>query len=823
MDSECQLLVHDPDIHELYQTLETDDALLQRASKTTPAMRLGMIVWLILMSLPAEVEPGYVTSAWDKWDVQGRAITIWSQVFSRLMRSKKPPSKAIPTDVDALAAFQSAMDISGHHHDYQATPDLGAWTTMRFTLSELQPSELACWHFNDEDGCSLCDKRFRQKLQSEAGLDHIPPLLLVAIWEYFNRCKDFKKTIAFTVVQRPHLFSPEILKPVQDVLARRFPDKARRAYGLHYHLLEQDPVVKSMDLFSYWSRIDRYPQPWQQIEDMFDSLVGLGLRREGDPYFPPVKPMFWIDLVRVLGEQSRSQDEGDDHSWRPAVSLSVACDLSARFFGEERPPLDLDLLPEYVQCAVKQFCRATERDEHTCNSDPHQVGLTWADLDVDNRTRYAAAYALLYSTDVVPLLADESDDSNDCDACDDINLLYDCVDAISAGQIILSSKKIAKVLGFIKQLAVVSDDCKFTFPEDSSDVEDDSEDSYEPSQRTNDQQRGGSPGDEETIRHEIHEHVENVENTFDDRIFSDFGWPEHPSVAQIYNFTHEGPLVECLFSLPQIIRHEIHEHVENVENTFDDRTFSDFGWPEHPLAAHIYNFTHEGPLVEYTTMAEGHAGAQEHVQAFTDMRLGRLPFRAADPDSSLGEVMGLHVVPDANWWTQQPSELMATSQVAGPSRPKDNAGPNISKEVKKRELHAFFVTLFKRHGVPLGTTGTAEARLPWKKMTSILAEHGLEISGWPEGVPEPRSDGKADKGISGFNKYIGTLYETMKAGRINFQPLAGESQTRDVSRVRQREGDTGEEVDIRTSKKRKLAEMRKKPKDFVAGKSVMKF
>ncbi|KAJ7135624.1 hypothetical protein C8R44DRAFT_869344 [Mycena epipterygia] len=67
----------------------------------------------------------------------------------------------------------------------------------------------------------------------------------------------------------------------------------------------------------------------------------------------------------------------------------------------------------------------------------------------------------------------------------------------------------------------------------------------------------------------------------------------------------------------------------------------------------------------------------------------------------------------------------------------------------------------------------AEARLPWKKMTSILAEQGLEVSGWPDGIPKPRSDGKTDKGISGFNTdHIAALHKAMKAGRIDFKPLA---------------------------------------------------
>ncbi|KAJ7077572.1 hypothetical protein C8R44DRAFT_102215 [Mycena epipterygia] len=237
------------------------------------------------------------------------------------------------------------------------------------------------------------------------------------------------------------------------------------------------------------------------------------------------------------------------------------------------------------------------------------------------------------------------------------------------------------------------------------------------------------------------------------------------------------------------------------------------------------------------TMAEAHASAQEHVGELTNLRWAvpredsePLLFRDVIPDSSLGEVAASHVVPGTNWSTEQPPDLMATYNVADASRPKDidNVGPKISKEAKKKELHTFFVGLFNKHGVPLGTTGMAEARLPWKKMTSILADQGLEVSGWPGGVPlpkpQPRSDGKADKGISGFNtKHIAALYQAMKAGQIDFRPLVGGSPTSYASRVRQREDDMEDEGDIRPSKKGKLAETRRMAKAFVAGKSVMKF
>ncbi|KAJ7135640.1 hypothetical protein C8R44DRAFT_848548 [Mycena epipterygia] len=566
-------------------------------------------------------------------------------------------------------------------------------------------------------------------------------------------------------------------KKIREIL-RKFSHSNRRLSekcpGALYKRYKHDTIVRN------WG--SRGPS-WDKIQDIIDSLRHFAPSCR-DRSFPPIEPIFWFDMVRVLGGQYQSQDKGKEANWRPRVSLAAAYNLDDEILGEEFPPLNLDLLPKYVQCAVKQFCQATERDEHSCCDD----GISWSELGIECRTRYAAAYALLYSTDLVPLLRDESDNSDDCDACSDIRVLYNCVDAISAGQITLGSEDIAKVLGLIKQLAVISDDCKFTFLEDRSDVEDDSNGISESSQRPDNQQQGG--GNSEIRRDETHNPVTVTENTI--------------------------------------------SHFNSTALTQPEA--SDFDWQEHRSATQMYNFAHQAPLIEYTTMTEEHASAHNHVAAFIDMRWGplggdsdRLPFQGTIPDSSLG-VMGSDVVLEPDWSTEQPPDLMATYNVADASRPKDidNVGPKISKEAKKKELHTFFVGLFKKHGVPLGTTGKAEARLPWKQMTNVLAEQDLEVSGWPVGVPlpksEPRSEGKADKGISGFNaEHIAALYKAMKAGQIDFRLLAGGSPTNDASRVRQREDDMEEEVNIQPTKKRKLAETRKKPKDFVAMQSVMKF
>jgi hypothetical protein len=109
-------------------------------------------------------------------------------------------------------------------------------------------------------------------------------------------------------------------------------------------------------------------------------------------------------------------------------------------------------------------------------------------------------------------------------------------------------------------------------------------------------------------------------------------------------------------------------------------------------------------------------------------------------------------------------------------------------------------------------------------MTRVLARQGFELSGWPEGVPTPESHGKSCKGISGLDsEHIGMLYVAMKARQIDIQPLAGGSQTRDASRVRQREDDVEDEVDIRPSKKGKPAETRKTSKAYLDMMGVMKF
>ncbi|KAJ7121363.1 hypothetical protein C8R44DRAFT_786190 [Mycena epipterygia] len=225
---------------------------------------------------------------------------------------------------------------------------------------------------------------------------------------------------------------------------------------------------------------------------MIDSLGHFAPIWGGNHYFPHIEPILWFDMVRVLGAQYQSRDKGKASwrpSWRPRGSLAAAGELHGKVLGESFPPLNLDLLPEYVQHAVKQFRHATEHNEHSCCDGFYRIG--WKNLDVECRTRYAAAYALLYSMDLIPLIGDAK---NHCDACDDIRVLYDCVHEISAGQTILGSKNIVKVLRFIKRLAVIS-----TFSEHRSDVENIADDDFGTTQNSDDQQHDGSSEDEEAV------------------------------------------------------------------------------------------------------------------------------------------------------------------------------------------------------------------------------------------------------------------------------------------------------------------------------------
>ncbi|KAJ7662060.1 hypothetical protein DFH06DRAFT_364423 [Mycena polygramma] len=134
---------------------ELDEALRHRICHTTPEIRLGTLVWMVIMDFGEGLcRQSFESSDWRKWDVQGRAITVWADTLCQVLRSKTRPSDAIATDDNALSAFQSAMEQDGHRHHYRKAPDVGAWLTMRAVLST---DDLVNVHWNDEDDCPTCD------------------------------------------------------------------------------------------------------------------------------------------------------------------------------------------------------------------------------------------------------------------------------------------------------------------------------------------------------------------------------------------------------------------------------------------------------------------------------------------------------------------------------------------------------------------------------------------------------------------------------------------------------------------------------------------
>jgi hypothetical protein len=270
----------------------------------------------------------------------------------------------------------------------------------------------------------------------------LPPLHLVAVWDYLCiRNPDPDSIIAFAAIRLPGLFLPDNLRPVQEFLAKTYPERNRQIFCLHYQLVENEPAVDE-----FMRKDVDYPS-WKHLEDLIGSLGHLRPSGTKDYFSSPIdlQPTLWFSIFRLLGQQYTYECQHFGSNPRRVASLLVAQELEDEVFGVlELPSLNHDLLPGHAQHAVERFCRATECNKHTC-----KCLHTWRKLDVETRRRYAAAYALLYSTDVVPLLSQDN-----CDACENIRRLYECVDAISAGEILLESNKIAKVVDFIERLAV---------------------------------------------------------------------------------------------------------------------------------------------------------------------------------------------------------------------------------------------------------------------------------------------------------------------------------------------------------------------------------
>ncbi|KAJ7137974.1 hypothetical protein C8R44DRAFT_766601 [Mycena epipterygia] len=742
-------------------------ALLQRASQTTPELRIATIIWLVMLS--SVVRSVQKSSDWGVWDVQGRAITIWADTFCEVLRSKKRPSDAIVTDDVALADFQRVMEQDGHQHDYQLMPDIGAWVTMRAALfHELK----GCYHFNDEDGCSLCGTRLYQKLQSEAAVDdHIPPLHLLALWDTMYRTSnllnfnwrgfsDFQETIAFAVVRRPELFLSKNVEPVQEFLAQHWPEKPRRILGLHYQLYKNPEI---------WSDKDDYPS-WKRVEDTINSKLGalvptFGLVGGGADTLGPIEPTLWFDMLQILRQEYQDRNGKNNQSWRPGANLVLQAILTCEI---PLPPLNLHVFPWRVNHAVEHFCEATKRRdlEHGQND------------KIEDRyvKRYAAAYVILHSGEWdemdIPLFSHW-----DCRACANLRTLSKCVGAISTGRLFLKSDNITEILDSIKRLAV-SNGGDWEWDSDPEENKEDNSDSSEDSEWRGYHQEIFSDDSESA--------------THDEVMLGDKNLGEESANAKV-----SGPIWEGDSAATQV-----HDNLptggEDWNNTAE-------------LGADTTNTKRGGEVIN----------AQRGPPVEGDS------FRAVIPDSLPADLVGSDLAPGTSWSTEtffvieQPSE-------SGPSRPKNiiSTKKNESAKAQRKELRDFFVTLFEKHNINLHTTNMGTPQLPWKNMNQVLAQHGLEIAGWPMGVPAPGSYGKVDKGILGFHaEHIGELYEAMKAGQINFRPLAGGSQISTVHRVRPREHNTedDDEEAIRASKKGKATETRKKPKAFLDMQSVMKF
>ncbi|KAJ7614612.1 hypothetical protein DFH06DRAFT_1240886 [Mycena polygramma] len=317
------------------------------------------------------------------------------------------------------------MKRAGHVHDYRISPDVGAWVMMRAVLSpELSHDGLACFHWNDEDGCSLCDARLKQKIQSDIG--HSPPLHLLALWHVmqpscFDPARIFRRKLAFAVIQRPELFEPYIVKRVQEFVAQRYPERVRQKFYLHND--REDP-----------------PPSWKHLEDLIESLRNQCHLDMVESF----EPTSWFDMLLLLVDKCGEKQ-----------SVTTFCQLwplqTAKLFGERLPALNLRCLPEYAQHAVERYCRATYHRKHTCGD---------YDGAVEHSRRYAAAHALLYCEEganyATPLLTPDRV-YPPCDACTSLTTLYKLgrrADAISAGEILVESDNWDKVLNFIDRLVV---------------------------------------------------------------------------------------------------------------------------------------------------------------------------------------------------------------------------------------------------------------------------------------------------------------------------------------------------------------------------------
>ncbi|KAJ7586551.1 hypothetical protein C8J56DRAFT_944935 [Mycena floridula] len=81
------------------------------------------------------------------------------------------------------------------------------------------------------------------------------------------------------------------------------------------------------------------------------------------------------------------------------------------------------------------------------------------------------------------------------------------------------------------------------------------------------------------------------------------------------------------------------------------------------------------------------------------------------------------------------------------------AVPAASKPKMIEKIKTFLTSELDRHSVYLARTHNGRTKLPWVDFETKLKDEGLELANWPNGVPEPGKDGRADpnKGIAGIS------------------------------------------------------------------------
>ncbi|KAF9025852.1 hypothetical protein BDZ89DRAFT_1067946 [Hymenopellis radicata] len=134
------------------------------------------------------------------------------------------------------------------------------------------------------------------------------------------------------------------------------------------------------------------------------------------------------------------------------------------------------------------------------------------------------------------------------------------------------------------------------------------------------------------------------------------------------------------------------------------------------------------------------------------------------------------------------------SSCAIPSTSGQPRGSTVPKDVILAQLKTHFLRLLAQHNIPLQYTNLRQPQLPWCTLPELLADHRLEIAGWPKDLPLPNKTGRHNaKGIMGLTaKEARRLHEVLPG--ISFRPI-------DKARARPREEDSEDDVGNRPTKK----------------------